>query len=80
MMYGLLQSHHRRRQPGGPRMTATDGQRIIGYKTDHPLIRFVSVAVFPGRRAAFANNHWQEQAVDTARQLKLLLGGKIQLS
>ena len=25
--------------------------------------------------AAFANNHWQGQAVDTARQLKLLLGG-----
>ncbi len=24
---------------------------------------------------AFANNHWQGQAVDTARQLKLLLGG-----
>jgi len=23
---------------------------------------------------AFANNHWQGQAVDTARQLKLLLG------
>jgi len=25
--------------------------------------------------ATFANNHWQGQAVDTARQLKLLLGG-----
>jgi|GEM_PF-3116943 len=25
--------------------------------------------------AAFANNHWQGQAVDTARQLKMLLGG-----
>jgi len=25
--------------------------------------------------AAFANNHWQGQEVDTARQLKLLLGG-----
>ena len=25
--------------------------------------------------AAFANNHWQGQAVDTARQLKLLLRG-----
>jgi len=25
--------------------------------------------------AAFANNHWQGQAVDTARQLKLLLCG-----
>ena len=24
---------------------------------------------------AFANNHWQGQAVDTARQLKMLLGG-----
>jgi len=24
--------------------------------------------------AAFANNHWQGQAVDTARQLKMLLG------
>ena len=25
---------------------------------------------------AFANNHWQGQAVDTARQLKMLLGGR----
>ena len=25
--------------------------------------------------ADFANNHWQGQAVDTARQLKMLLGG-----
>jgi len=25
--------------------------------------------------AAFANNRWQGQAVDMARQLKLLLGG-----
>jgi len=25
---------------------------------------------------AFANNHWQGQAVDTARQLKMLLGGQ----
>jgi len=28
------------------------------------------------RTAAFANNHWQGQAVDTARQLKMLLGGQ----
>ena len=27
-------------------MSATDGQRIIGYKTAHLLIRFLSVAAF----------------------------------
>jgi len=43
-------------------------QRDIRLSAFYPLPLF-------RQTAAFANNHWQGQAVDTARQLNLLLGG-----
>ncbi len=61
-------------------MSAMDGQRIIGYKTAHPLIVRLSSRRSPlsircrpsGQTAAFANNHWQGQAVDTAVAARLV--------
>jgi hypothetical protein len=43
-------------------------KRCVCLSAIYPLLLF-------RLRAAFANNHWQGQAVDTARQLKMLLGG-----
>jgi len=40
----------------------------------HPLSAFYLLP-FSRQTAAFANNHWQGQTVDTARQLEMLLGG-----
>ena len=42
---------------------------------DCPFAYLLSIRCRLSRQtAAFANNHWQGQTVDTARQLKILLG------
>ena len=48
---------------------------VIPEQEDERELRSQLRSAFDQVAVTFANNHWQGQAVDTARQLKLLLGG-----